>query len=187
MARKSLLFQEICFYGELFHCYWWQRLMILTVLELSLLSTPSFIRPCSRNVHRIVIFFCWSQQQKPIDFLKLNLTLPHGRFNDPLTDFLKRWKNISFLVCFTWNCWACITVCFSYLRLFVTARTSNEAPAVSDMLRNTFHAIDMLFVWISSHQRMLHLPIWISLVNLLTFFFFFYENIGLDAQAVSSA
>lgn len=63
-------------------------------------------------------------------------------------------------------------VCFSYLWMFVTARTSNEAPAVSDMLRNTFHAIDMLFVWISSHQRMLHLPLWISLVNLLTFFFF---------------
>lgn len=60
--------------------------------------------------------------------------------------------------------------CFSYLLMFVTARTSNEASAVSDMLRNTFHAIDMLFVWILSHQRMLHRPLWISLVNLLTFF-----------------
>lgn len=49
-------------------------------------------------------------------------------------------------------------------------------PAVPDMLRNTFHAIDMLFVWISSEQG-------ISLVNLQTYF---YEKMGLDARAVSS-
>lgn len=41
VAGKSLLFQEICFYGELFHCYWWQWLMILTALELSPLH-PQF-------------------------------------------------------------------------------------------------------------------------------------------------
>ncbi len=71
--------------------------------------------------------------------------------------FLEKWNNISFqshlkLLSVHYR------VCFSYLRIFVTARTSNEAPAVSDMLRNTFHAIDMPFVWILSHQRMLHWP-----------------------------
>ncbi len=71
--------------------------------------------------------------------------------------FLEKWNNISF---FSLSHLKLLSVhyrvCFSYLRIFVTARTSNEAPAVSDMLRNTFHAIDMPFVWILSHQRMLH-------------------------------
>lgn len=151
MAGKSLLFQETCFYGELFHCYWWQRLMILTALELSL--PPSFIRPCSRNAR--------PQQQKPI-VSQTKCDFTSWMFQRPF-DWLfsaeeveEYFSSARVLVCLTWNCWACPCVC-----VFLPGRVMR--PAVPDMLRNAIQAVDMLFVWISSDQGMLYLPLCLSL------------------------
>jgi len=152
--QESHCFFKNCFYGELFHCYRLQRLMILTALELSI--SPSFIRPCSRNAHWIVFIFCWPQQQKPIDFLKPYVDVS-------LTFFSGRGGRI-FLVCQSFS--------RSHLKLLsvplcmcFSSRTSNEARCswyAEKCFLGCRYPICLDFIW-SRHA------LFVFLVNLLTF------------------
>lgn len=87
------------------------------------------------------------------------------------------------LVCLTWNRWACTCMCFSYLRIFITARTSNEARCswyAEKLFSRYRYAVCLDFIWSRAAPSA---SLTISLVNFLTCF---YEKMGLDAQAVSS-
>lgn len=150
-------------------------------------STPSFIRPYSRNAHWTVFFFFLTPaakahrfSQTKCDFTSCTFQWPFDWFSAEVEEYFSTAK---VLVCFLWNCWACTCVCFSYLWMFITARTSNEARCswyAEKRFSRYRYAVCLDFIWTRDASSA---SLTISLVNLQTYF---YEKMGLDARAVSS-
>lgn len=152
MAENSLLFfKEICFCGELFHCYWWQRLMILTVLELSLFPPPVLSGPTVEKLSELS-FFLLTPAAKAHRFSQ-------AKFDFPLMDILTTlWR---------------IYICPEDGRIFLDSLSVETADyalfhacffSECLLLLYAFHAIDMQFVWISSNQRTHHLLLGLNLL-----------------------